>query len=83
MDNIFAYDVALNIMQGNEDLEPLSIEECRQRRDWPKWQEAIQLELNPLAKRKVFGPVVQMPNDVKPIVYKWVFVRKEMREMRL
>ena len=22
MDNVFAYDVALNIMQGNEDLEP-------------------------------------------------------------
>ena len=46
VDNVFAYDVALNIMQGNEDLEPLSVEECRQRRDWPKWLEAIQSELN-------------------------------------
>ena len=46
MDNVFAYDVALNIMQGNEDLEPLSVEEYRQKRDWPKWQEAIQSELN-------------------------------------
>ena len=53
-DNVFAYDVALNIMQGNEDLEPLSVEECRQRRDLPKWQEAIQSELNSLAKRVVF-----------------------------
>ena len=49
VDNVFAYDVALNIMQGNEDLEPLSVEECRQRRDWPKWQEAIESELNSLA----------------------------------
>ena len=29
-----------------------------------------------LAKRKVFGPVVPTPNDVKPVGYKWVFVRK-------
>ena len=29
-----------------------------------------------LAKHKVFGPVVPTPNDVKPVGYKWVFVRK-------
>ena len=29
VDNVFAYDISLNIMQGNEDLEPLSVEECR------------------------------------------------------
>ena len=29
-----------------------------------------------LAKREVFGPVVQTPKDVKPVGYKWVFVRK-------
>ena len=74
VENVFAYDVALNIMKGNEDLEPLSVEECRQRCDWPKWQEAIQSELNSLAKREVFGPVVQTPSDVKSIGYKWVFV---------
>ena len=70
VDNVFAYDVALNIMKGNEDLEPLSVEESRQRCDLPKWQEAIQSELNSLAKREVFGPVVQTPRDVKPIGYK-------------
>ena len=36
VDNVFAYDVALNIMQGNEDLEPLFVKECRQRCNWPK-----------------------------------------------
>ena len=76
MDNVFVYDVALNIMKGNEDLEPLSVEECRQRCDWPKWQEAIQSKLNSLAKREVFGLVVQTPSDVKSIGYKWVFVQK-------
>ena len=53
------------------------------RCDWPKWQEAIQSELNSLAKREVFGPLVHTLSDVKPIGYKWVFVLKEMREMRL
>ena len=32
--------------------------------------------MNSLAKREVFGPVVQTPSDVKSIGYKWVFVRK-------
>ena len=27
-------------------------------------------------KRDVFGPVVQTPKGVKPVGYKWVFVRK-------
>ena len=29
--------------------------------DWEKWKEAIQAELNCLAKREVFGPVVPTP----------------------
>ena len=29
-----------------------------------------------LVKRKVFGPVVRTPEGVKPVGYKWVFVRK-------
>jgi hypothetical protein len=32
--------------------------------------------LNPLAKREVFGPVVQTPEGVSLIGYKWVFVQK-------
>ena len=76
VDNAFAYNVALEIMQDSEDLEPRSVEDCRHRSDWPKWQEAIQSELNSLAKREVFGPVVQTSNGVRPIGYKWVFVRK-------
>ncbi|RVW67129.1 Valencene synthase [Vitis vinifera] len=62
--------------QNDEDPEPRNVEECRHRNDWPKWKEAIQAELNSLTKREVFGPVVQTPEDVKPVGYKWVFVRK-------
>ena len=45
------------------------------RHDWEKWKEAIPAELNCLAKREVFGPVVPTPENVKPVGY-WVFVRK-------
>ena len=36
----------------------------------------MQAKLNSLTKQEVFGPVVQIPEDVKPVGYKWVFVRK-------
>ena len=68
--------VASNIIRNDEDPEPRNMEECQHRNDWPKWKEAIQAELNSLTKREFFRPVVQTPKDVKPIGYKWVFVRK-------
>ena len=30
-----------------------------------------------MAKREVFGPVVQTPKDIKPIGYRWIFLRKQ------
>ncbi|KAI5666713.1 hypothetical protein M9H77_16566 [Catharanthus roseus] len=67
---------SLNILSDNLDPEPRSIEDYRHRPDWLKWKDEIQSELGLLNKREVFGPVVQTPKDVKPIGYKWVFVRK-------
>ena len=29
-----------------------------------------------MAKREVFGSVIQTPKDIKPIGYRWIFVRK-------
>ena len=74
IDDIFAFSVAHKIM--DDDCEPQSIIECRQRLDWPKWEEAINAELASLAKRGVFGPITRIPDNVKPVGYKWVFVRK-------
>ena len=68
--------VASNIIRNDEDPEPRNVEECRHRNDWPKWKEAIHVELNSLTKREVFGLVVQTPEDVKPVGYKWVFCTK-------
>ena len=59
----------------NDDYEPRSLTECRQRQDWPKWEEAIQAELTSLSKCKVFGPIIKTPDNVKPVGFKWVFVR--------
>ena len=76
VNNIFAFQVALDIIQNDDDPEPQNTNECRQRNDWPKWREAMQAELHSLIKRDVFGPVVQTPTSIKPVVNKWVFVRK-------
>jgi len=40
------------------------------------WKEAIQAELNSLAKREVFGPRVQTLEGVSSVGYMWVFVWK-------
>ena len=76
IDNKFAYNVALEIIYENDDQEPKSIEQCRSMHDWPKWKDAIQEELNSLAKREVLGPIVQTPKGVTPVGYKWIFVQK-------
>jgi hypothetical protein len=67
---IFAYNIAANVLKYNEDLEPISDEECRYRGDWLKWKDVIKSELNSLTIREVFLPVVQMPECMKPINYK-------------
>ena len=76
VNNAFSFQVAKGIMQNNDDQEPQTVNECRNRHDWEKWKEAIQAELNCLTKREVFGPIVPTPENVKPVGYRWVFVRK-------
>ena len=50
MDEIFAYAAALDISEEIEDHEPRSIHECKRRNDWPKWKNAIEVELKSLEK---------------------------------
>ncbi|KAM2860900.1 hypothetical protein COP2_026148 [Malus domestica] len=47
IDDMLAFAVATKIILS-DDLEPRSIDECKQRQDWPKWKDAIQAELNSL-----------------------------------
>ena len=76
INNILDFQVALNIIRNYEDLKPQNVEECRHKNDWLKLKETIQIELNSLMKREVFGPVVQTPKGIKPVGNKWVFVLK-------
>ncbi|KAL0413574.1 UNVERIFIED_CONTAM: hypothetical protein Sradi_1559100 [Sesamum radiatum] len=75
MNDIFAYSVAAEIMDEDKN-DPQTMEECRHRNDWKSWRKAIQDELDSLNKREVFGPISPTPKGVKPVGYKWVFVRK-------
>ncbi|KAK1434445.1 hypothetical protein QVD17_00187 [Tagetes erecta] len=76
IDDIFSYSVASESMSGDDASEPKSVKECQDQHDWDKWKDAMQAELNSLNKRTVFGPIVITPKIVKPVGYKWVFVRK-------
>ena len=42
IDNIFAFQVAMDIMRNDEYQEPQIVNKCRKMKDWPKWKEAIQ-----------------------------------------
>jgi len=50
IDEVFEYNVAKDVISDNDDQEPMTIEDCRQRNDWPKWKDAIQAELYSLAR---------------------------------
>lgn len=76
IDNAFVYKVAIDVLSNNEDLELKSVEECRYRKDWPKWKDVIQLELNSFENHEVFRPTVQTLEGVKPIGFRWIFVWK-------
>ena len=75
IDDAFSFQVAMYIISNDEDQEPQNMNEC-----WSKWKEAIQTELKSLAKREVFGPVVQTPKDIKPVGYQWIFIRKRNKK---
>ena len=76
INEVFYFVVATEVLKEDDDHKPRSVDECLSKHDWSKWKEAIQVELNSLEKRKVFGHVVPTPNDVKLVGYKWVFVKK-------
>ncbi|KAL2248364.1 UNVERIFIED_CONTAM: hypothetical protein Sindi_2688700 [Sesamum indicum] len=63
------------IMDENENDRP-TMKEYRHRNDWKSWKKAIQDELDSLNKREVFEPIAPTLKGVKPVGYKWVFIRK-------
>ena len=59
INDAFSFQVAMDIIRNDEDQEPQNVNECRHQNDWLKRKEAIKTELRSLAKREVFGLVVQ------------------------
>jgi len=43
----------------------------------------MQVKLHSLNKRIVFGPIVTASKSVKPVGYKWVFVRKRNKKYEI
>ncbi|KAM1021654.1 hypothetical protein ACFX2A_043777 [Malus domestica] len=75
VDDALTFVVTTEIMLS-DDIEPRSIDECQRRTDLSNWKQAIQVKLDSLTKRKVFGHVPPTPPHMKPVDYKWVFIRK-------
>lgn len=58
INNIFSFQVTMDIIRMNEDQKSQIVDECQNRNDWSKWKEAIKMELNLLAKPKVYGLII-------------------------
>ena len=56
----------------SEAMDPQSLEEARRRKDWPRWEEAIKVELEVLKKAGTWG-VVERPKGRNIVACKWVF----------
>jgi hypothetical protein len=56
------------------DLEPKTVADCKQRSDWIKWKEAIEVELDSLRKRDLFSKVIPTPSRTYFVVFKWGFI---------
>ena len=59
-----------------EGMDPLTLDEARNRSDWPKWDQAIQTELGALEKAGTWR-VVERPKDRNVVNCKWVFRMKK------
>ncbi|GKC99060.1 retrovirus-related pol polyprotein from transposon TNT 1-94 [Tanacetum coccineum] len=81
VDDTFTYNVALKVMENDEDHEPKSVPECKNRNDWPKWKDAVEAKLKSLKKREVFGPVVRTPEGELPKAVEYLKKEFEMKDL--
>ncbi|KAK4383762.1 hypothetical protein Sango_2744600 [Sesamum angolense] len=71
MNDIFAYSVAVEIMD-EDDNDPQIWRNVKHRKDWKSWGKAIQDELDSLKKREVFEPITPTPKGVNPVAYRYL-----------
>jgi hypothetical protein len=73
-------DIAYAMMVGTceaEALEPHTIDEARKQPDWPRWNDAINAELNSLHEAHTWDVVPRPPKNVNVVDCKWVFKIKK------
>jgi len=61
--------------ETNSNTDPKTLKEAMSSSEWPKWEKAIQIELEML-RRMGTWELVDPPENRKPITNKWVFIRK-------
>ncbi|GBE80154.1 hypothetical protein SCP_0213570 [Sparassis crispa] len=65
---------------GNADAdEPKTLSDAKRSLKWPKWEQAVQTELNQLQGMETWE-LVEPPKDRKPVGNKWVLVKKTNKE---
>jgi hypothetical protein len=74
VDPQFIFQISQDIMDQLPD--PKTIDAAKKQPDWPKWEEAINSELDSLIARKVFGPITIASATTHLTGYRWTFVRK-------
>ena len=73
--------VAVQLMIHNESYNTatsdslISLANAKKSPDWPKWEEAIRVELEVLGGMRTWV-LVDKPPDAVPIANKWVFMTK-------
>ena len=77
IENQIEYGMAAVISEA-EAMDPQMLEEARCRPDWPKWEAAIEAELNALKKAGTWG-TVERPRGQNIVQCKWVFrIKKDV-----
>jgi hypothetical protein len=59
-----------------EAIDPTTVDEAKRRADWPKWEDAIQVELNALKKAGTWR-IVEKPQGRNIVECKWVLHLKK------
>jgi hypothetical protein len=52
------------------DPDPKTMVACKQRLEWIKWKEAIEVELDSLRKREIFSKIITTPYRIHPVRFK-------------
>ena len=70
--------IANHIMETPDKRIPDNVRQAMDTPEWPKWQEAINKEINALYRTDSLEKVTVLPTGVKAIQCRWVFKIKPM-----